>query len=96
MTFRSRKFLDVLRKIECQAPDCGADDGTIVGCHVNHWLKGMGHKPSDAAAFAGCYRCHCRYDQGKDMSKDERRMFATEALARSYVTLLERGFLVVK
>ncbi len=94
MTYRNRPFLDLLRKIECQA--CEADDGTIVACHVNHWLKGTGHKPSDAAAFAGCYRCHCRYDQGKDMNKDERRSFATHALAKSYVTLMERGFLVVK
>ena len=56
----------------------------------------MGLKTSDALLAALCSDCHRELDQGKDMSKAERRDMWNRACIRTYQTLVESGALVVK
>ena len=54
---------------------CGIEDGTVCAAHSNDSKhgKGMGQKASDACIAALCHRCHGTLDQGKDLTKEERR-----------------------
>ena len=73
--YKSRKLLDRIGELPCVR--CGADDGTIVGCHysgdLQHLLgKGMGSKCTDAAVAALCYKCHSHMDTYQDGNTAER------------------------
>lgn len=93
-TYRNRDLLDLMR----EAPTCmgclRANDGTVVGAHKNEG-KGMGIKQSDATACALCHGCHMAYDQGRGMSRDQRRAFFYEAHSRTIVWLIESGHLML-
>lgn len=94
-TYRNRALLDLVR----WAPICmGCDrpnDGTVVPAHGNRG-KGMGLKASDATVMALCYRCHAELDQGKSMTREDRRAFADQASAKTLQWMIEAGHLVVK
>jgi predicted GNAT superfamily acetyltransferase len=94
MTFRSPKLLILCRELECQI--CGSSDGTVCAAHSNALSdgKGRGLKASDAAVAALCFRCHSQIDQGKDMSREERRSKWLEAHMRTLRALVERGYLL--
>jgi hypothetical protein len=68
---------------------CGNDDGTVVAAHSNllEHGKGKGMKAHDGMAAWLCYRCHTELDQGKGMSKEERRDFMLTAICRTYVQM---------
>lgn len=93
MTYRNEKLLKACRSIECV--NCGADDGTIVAAHQNEG-KGMGLKAPDSRVMSLCFRCHSEYDQGRSMTRDEKRAFAWEMMARTLSAMVERGILEVK
>ncbi|MEO0700199.1 MAG: hypothetical protein AAFY81_10880, partial [Pseudomonadota bacterium] len=57
--------------------------------------KGMGHKASDAALMALCLVCHAELDQGKTMTKAEKRDKQMEWIAKTSVALIEAGLLEV-
>lgn len=75
--------------------NCGAQDGTVVWGHSNQQVfgKGMGLKCSDAAGFYICGRCHTAHDQGRALSKSERRENEFEWIAKSLVRAIEKGVL---
>lgn len=93
MTFRSPKLLKAVRELPCQF--CGAEDGTVVPAHRNEG-KGMALKTSDALVAAACYRCHSELDQGKSMTREERRDAWNLAAIGTYQALIERGILRVR
>jgi len=59
--YRSPKMLKAMRLFPCS--HCGAEDGTIIGAHLNAaWAgKGRGIKASDIVA-ALCAQCHTDCD----------------------------------
>jgi hypothetical protein len=91
--FRSDKMMKRVR--DCPCSICGIEDGTVSGAHANI-NKGMGLKVSDALVAALCFRCHTILDQGKDLSREERRALWDKAYIRTMQYMIENGFLVVK
>jgi hypothetical protein len=91
MTFRSPKLLILCRELECQI--CGREDGTVCAAHSNSLSdgKGRGLKASDAAVAALCSVCHMEIDQGKNLSREERREKWLAAHISTIRALLERG-----
>lgn len=75
MTYRNADLLSLAR----YAPRCMAcgrhNDGTVVAAHSNFVGKGLGLKATDYAWAAMDSECHAAYDQGKDMSREDRRAF---------------------
>lgn len=93
MTFRSRKLLDLARDQACVM--CGRNDGSTVAAHRNHG-KGMAMKAPDYAVAWLCHGCHAELDQGKDMTRDERRAFWLEAHARTVAQWFEQGKVAIR
>lgn len=95
MSYRNKKLLNLARDQACVM--CGAMDGTIVSAHSNlmEHGKGKGLKAHDFAVAWLCYRCHTNLDQGKDMSKEERRDFTLTAIVRTHLKMIEQKMIVV-
>lgn len=94
LTYRNPKLLSLAK----EAPHCfwclHPNDGTIVACHSNEG-KGLGIKSSDASIWFGCSKCHYAYDQGRDLTRADRRHMGYEANARTLRWLIEAGYLVL-
>jgi hypothetical protein len=90
--YRNPKLLKALR--DCPCSHCGANDGTIVAAHRNQG-KGMGIKVSDALVTPLCYVCHTSLDQGKDLSREERREMWDQAYIRGIQYMIENEILVL-
>lgn len=62
----------------------GHDLKTVVDCHSNQLAhgKGKGIKAADEKTVPGCAWCHYELDQGKRLSKEERRTYWDDAYAR--------------
>lgn len=75
-TFRSKKWLDAVRSIECcvLCGKCG-----VQAAHRNE-LKGIGIKADDCLTAALCDECHHEIDNGKNMGKLERRSEMDKAI----------------
>jgi hypothetical protein len=71
---RSNKLMSFYRTIPCQK--CGIDDGTVCGAHSNQEIhgKGKGIKASDEFCASLCNNCHYCIDQGKELSREEKRL----------------------
>lgn len=69
---RSPELMRNAREIPCQ--HCGVDDGTVCGAHTN-WGggKGRGIKASDNLIASLCFDCHAKLDQGKTLTKEQRK-----------------------
>jgi hypothetical protein len=93
--YRNNRLLEACRSLPCQL--CGAEDGTVCAAHSNSLAdgKGRGLKASDAAVASLCFRCHSEIDQGRKMSKEERREAWLEAHVKTLRMLIERGVLRV-
>jgi hypothetical protein len=91
LTFRSEKLRRAVAELPCV---CCGRVGSTQAAHGNEG-KGMGMKVSDAMLAALCTFCHTELDQGRVMSKAERRAFALEMVAKTYVALMEGGKLEV-
>lgn len=93
MNYRNPKLLAAVRLLPCV--NCGAV-GTQA-CHSDQLChgKGMGLKSSDAAIQSLCPACHYEEGNGNKLSKEERRIMTYEAIANTYVQLMERGLLKV-
>ena len=87
MTWRSEKFRKLVASLDCGA--CGAS-GPSQAAHRNEG-KGMGIKVSDALCAALCPACHTELDQGKSMTKQERRDFWNRAYINTVKELIESG-----
>ena len=93
--YRNKKLLEAVRQMPCQY--CGAQDGTVCAAHSNDSKhgKGMGQKASDACIAALCHRCHSMLDQGKDLSKEERREMWLHAHVNTMRWLIENEKLIL-
>lgn len=95
MNYRNKKLLDLARGQSCVA--CGATDETIVSAHSNlpEHGKGMGLKADDSMVAWLCYRCHTELDQGRDMTRAEKRDFTLTAICRTYREMWKQGLIGV-
>ena len=77
---------------------CGSADGTVVAAHSNllEHGKGKGLKAHDGMMAWLCYRCHSELDQGRKMSKEERRDFMLTAICRTYEQMWNQGLIEVR
>lgn len=76
--FRSKKWLQAVRDIEfCVL--CGRYG--VQAAHRNEG-KGVGIKVDDCLTAALCVDCHSRIDNGRDMSREERRAEMVAPLRR--------------
>ena len=91
MTYRSETLRRAVADLPCQ--HCGRH-GFTQAAHRNE-SKGMGMKTSDALLAALCDVCHRELDQGKAMSRDERRDMWNRACIKTYQALVETGVLKV-
>lgn len=82
--YRSSKWLQAVREIDCCVL-CGR--WGVQAAHRNEG-KGMGLKVDDCLTAALCPECHARIDNGRDMSRDERRAEMDRAIV---LTLRELG-----
>jgi ferredoxin len=55
----------------------------------------MGTKVDDCLTAALCVSCHSQIDQGKDMSRDEKRQAMDRAILDTLVLLARQGYLVL-
>lgn len=99
MTFRSRPFLDLAHRVhQCQIRLPGVCIGySVEGCEPAHanlqaFGKGIGHKAADLHV-AACHPCHAELDQGRTLSKAERREAWLHGCARTMLLYLERGWI---
>ena len=79
------------RAIPCQ--NCMRNDGTVCCAHAN-WAahgKGKSIKACDARGAALCFECHSGLDQGRELSRDERRQVWEGAHRRSVELLVSEG-----
>ena len=84
--YRSKTHLKNVASLLCQ--HCGRD-GTVQAAHSN-WSehgKGRGIKASDIYTAALCQDCHQELDQGKHLSKDERKRLWIEAHKKTVFTM---------
>lgn len=68
MTYRNEKLRRYVASMPCV--HCGSID--VQAAHRNQG-KGIGIKASDGLLAAICWREHARIDQGKDLTRAERR-----------------------
>lgn len=92
MTYRNEKLRRAVASLPCM--NCGRQQSTQAA-HRNEG-KGMGLKTSDALCAALCVDCHRELDQGKTMSKEERRDFWNRAYVKTMQALIEGGTLKVE
>ncbi len=90
-THRSQAWLKAVASLPCQ--QCGIE-GQTQAAHRNMG-KGMGVKVDDALTAALCQDCHREIDQGKDLSRDERRSRLDAAILRTIVQLARLGLIKV-
>lgn len=95
MTFRSKKLLKLAEGKPCVM--CHSTHG-VVAAHSNlqEHGKGMGHKAHDGMIAWLCFSCHSEVDQGKNMSKAEKREFMLTAITKTYMELWDRELIGVK
>lgn len=90
--FRSDKFRRLVASEDCAC--CGIG-GPVQAAHRNEG-KGMGLKVSDALVAALCPSCHAELDQGKNLTREERRAMWDRAYVVTVQRLIESGKLVPK
>jgi hypothetical protein len=91
-TFRSEPLRRAVADLACRR--CGIQ-GWTQAAHSNEG-KGMGIKASDARIAALCHTCHAEIDQGRDMTREERRAAMRDAILETLVELIETERLVVR
>lgn len=90
--YRSRKWLEAVHKIECCVL-CGAYG--VQAAHVNRG-KGMSQKQDDVLTAALCPTCHTRLDNGRDMTREERRAELDKAVVLTLQQLARMGLIEVR
>ncbi len=87
-TYRNPKWLAAVRSIECCVL-CGAY-GTQAA-HSNQHGKGIGMKAHDCATAALCQEHHHEIDNGKNLSREERRAMMDRAIVLTLIELVNLG-----
>jgi hypothetical protein len=93
MIYRNQKLIKLLRELPCQ--HCGIMSETVCAAHRNEG-KGMGIKVSDALVAALCIECHVKLDNGKELTKEERRDMWNRAYIKTMQYLFENEIIGVK
>ena len=93
MIYRNYKIINLLRELPCQ--HCGIMSETVCAAHRNEG-KGMGIKVSDALCAALCIECHVKLDNGKELTKEERRDMWNRAYIKTMQYLWEHEMIGVK
>src|SRR5690606_13024025 len=91
--YRSEKYRRLVVSLPCVR--CG-----VHGCQAAHSNllrhgKGRGLKASDAAIFPLCPDCHVWFDQGKELTKQDREALTMEWIADTHIKLMELGYLEI-
>lgn len=73
---------------------CGAEDGTVVLAHRNEG-KGMALKVPDFWGLDLCGCCHAEYDQGKTLSREERRAMFNDHYPKQVERWIRKKLLTV-
>ena len=84
---RSQKLLKAVASLRCM--HCGTSEG-VQASHSN-WVehgKGKGIKASDIYVAALCQRDHYEIDQGKDLTKEQRKEMWLNAHRKTVETLV--------
>ena len=89
-TYRSQRWLKAVASLPCVI--CG--EQRTQAAHRNEG-KGMGIKVDDCLTAALCVECHSQIDQGKYLSRDERRQAMDRAILDTLVRLARNGYLVL-
>ncbi|AUH00880.1 hypothetical protein CWC46_14325 [Prodigiosinella confusarubida] len=90
--YRNKKWLAAVGTIQ-QCVLCGTW-GTQVA-HRNE-SKGIGMKTDDCATAAICVHCHNEIDNGKNLSRDERRQLMDRAIVLTIIQIARQGLVVPK
>ncbi|MEM7886029.1 hypothetical protein Q4Q91_19250 [Morganella morganii] len=90
--FRSKKWLQAVGEIDCCVL-CGKYG--VQAAHRNEG-KGMGIKVDDCLTAALCEECHSRIDNGRDMTREERRSEMDKAIVLTIRKLANEGRLSVR
>ena len=93
MIYRNPKLIKLLRELPCQC--CGRLSETVCAAHRNEG-KGMGIKVSDALVAAMCSTCHFELDNGKSLTKEERRDMWNRAFIGTMKYLIEHEMIGVR
>lgn len=88
-TYRSAKWLAAVRQID-RCVLCG--NWGVQAAHRNEG-KGMGMKADDCACAALCDCCHVNIDNGKDLTRDERRTLMDKAIVLTVIQLARMGLI---
>lgn len=98
--YRNKNLLSIVHALDCVL--CGRDKAYTQAAHANEgWLfgKGMGMKSSDAAIAALCGGmlfgggCHGMIDQGRNLTREERRAKMHYAIVETYRRLADAGLI---
>jgi hypothetical protein len=100
--YRNRRLLDLAHRVqECQLRIPGVCVGhSVDGCepaHSNQSRHGKGGamKAHDIFHAAACHWCHAELDQGKKLSREERRNYWQDGFERTWLLYLKQGWLKV-
>lgn len=85
--YRSSEWLQAVRSLECCVL-CGAYG--VQAAHRNEG-KGAGMKTSDCLTAALCPECHSEIDQGRHMTREERRATMNAAIVMTLEALVKAG-----
>lgn len=87
--YRSEKWLALVRRLEyCVL----CHHSGIQAAHRNAG-KGMGQKTDDSLVAALCVACHTELDNGKSLSRDERRARMDHAICLTISHLSRNGWI---
>ena len=102
MNYRDRRLLDAVRELPCTWPlphlcESG-HEGPCEPAHSNQQRDGKGTsiKAHDYRVAALCHRAHEICDQGKHLTKEQRREAWDEAHRKTMGLLFERGIVRVR
>jgi hypothetical protein len=90
---RDKRILQAARDEPCQW--CFRQDGSTVAAHSNQLKhgKGRGIKAPDRFVAFLCFSCHSDLDQGRWMTKEQRRLMWDTAHERTKQILVEKGLI---
>ena len=87
--YRSKRWLAAVGQIECCVL-CGSYGVQVA--HRNEG-KGMGQKTDDSLTAAICQECHHEIDNGRHLTRDQRRALLDKAIVQTLQELTRRGLI---
>lgn len=97
MNYRNRELLSLAYQLPCmlQLPCCEGGVGEPAHSNQPKHGKGGAIKAHDCFFVPACRACHRELDQGKTMTRDEKRAAWDAAFERTYLELWKRGLIRV-